>query len=272
MAESRRLRWLRQGIEAVEELDALVAEVDVVVDAIGFTHHHEGLHEPQLDLALNYTVHLPLLQTLNRVPRTLVYLGSRGQYGRVQGVVDESAPQSPIDPQGVHKVALESMIRIYAAKYSWPAVALRLGNCFGPRQPMGNDPGLIAVIVKGILGGEDVQIYGSHERREHMLYAPDLARIVTTLAERSWTGVTLLNVPGLSVSLTELAATLVRLTRKGSYSVRPFPPEIASLHAGEAIFSDARLAELGLRSYTPLEPALDATLRAVARLDHDLAV
>jgi UDP-glucose 4-epimerase len=269
-----RIEWLQDPVERVPELDAIVASADVVIDAMGFTHHAEGIREPRLDHELNYAIHLPLLEAVNRHPRLFLYLGSRGQYGRIAGIVDEDAPQIPLDPQGVHKAAAESMIRIYSARHRWPALSLRLGNCFGPRQPLGADPGLVGGFIVSVLRGEQVVLYGAEDRRQHLLFVGDLARIVVRLLGVRKAGFTALNVPGPRVVLRDVVETLIRLAGRGSYSFRPFPAEVAAIHAGDATLSDARLENLVPCEYTSLEGALGRTLESLepGSLRDDLAV
>src|SRR5579859_5910179 len=66
-----RIQWRRDPIERLADLDDLVRGADAVVDAMGFTHHAEGMSEPALDHELNYAIHLTLISALNRQPRPL---------------------------------------------------------------------------------------------------------------------------------------------------------------------------------------------------------
>lgn len=257
------ITWRREGIEHLADLPEFLGGFDLVVDAMGFTHHHAGLQEPSLDHQLNYAIHLPLIEALNRTPRRLVYLASRGQYGRVSGEADESCPQVPLDVQGVHKMAVEGLIRIFSGRHGWPAVSLRLGNCFGPRQPTGDDPGLIGGFVMNILRDEAIEVYGSPSRVLQAVFVGDLVRTVVTLARQSWTGYEALNFVGPRIGMGDFLDTLIRAAGRGRYTFRPFPPEIAARHGGDSLFSEARLHARAPVTYTPLEQAFRQTLDEV---------
>src|SRR3954454_18867383 len=95
-------------IEHAENLSDVLRSSDAIVDCMGWTCHRSAALDPLYDLELNVQSHVAWL---SRVPprreQRVIYLGSRVQYGRVDGVIDESTPMRPVDVQGVHKLAAE---------------------------------------------------------------------------------------------------------------------------------------------------------------------
>ena len=167
-----KINWLEFRVGDETDLVKLVAEHELVVDAMGLVSHHIGLAEPCLDLELNYLNHLALVTALCQAPRPVVYLGSRGQYGKIIGQAAEDYRQLPLDPQGVHKAAAESVFRIYGERFQFPCLSLRLGNCFGPRQlKEGGDVGLVGGFIRQLLAGQNVELYGSASRKRELLFA-----------------------------------------------------------------------------------------------------
>ncbi len=257
------LRVFLTAIEETTELLALVEESEIIIDSMAWTAHHLALREPLRDLHLNTASHLPLIAALQAAPRggpekTVIYLGSRGQYGKVASAeIREETPMVPEDVQGIHKLAAESHFRVYARQGRFHAQSLRLGNCFGVRQPReGEDLGLIGGFVRDLLAGRTVDVYGG-PRMRYLVHAPDVAEVVFQLAGLRISGFSAFNFAGHAISVEALSRRLHALLGCGKVEVRPMPEEVSRLDVGDAVFSDARLREVlpGL-TLTPLDEAL----------------
>lgn len=256
------IELIEARVEAAADLPGLIADSDVIVDAMAWTSHHLALREPLRDLELNAASHLHLLGAVPpRAGKAIVYLGSRGQYGRVAGAaITEETPMVPEDVQGIHKLAGESYYRVFAGLHGLRAASLRLPNCFGPRQPRGEgDIGLIGGFLHDLLADRTVKVYGA--RRRQLVYAPDVAEVIFRLAADVPLGFTAFNYAGRSLLIEELVRTLVELCGRGGYAVSALPEEIARIDIGEAALSDDRLrARLGALPDTDLRGALAATI------------
>lgn len=247
-----------------DRLEELLRTSDLVIDCIGAALPGRGIDDPGLDCESNYRAHLPLIAALREHATPVIYIGSRSQYGRVEGVVDEDCPQRPLDPQGVHKSAAESMYRIYASQAGFGCASLRLGNCYGPGQPLDkNNPGLIGSFIRDLLGDGKLVLYGGRTRSRHLLYVEDLARTVGELAPMvaRFDGFRAFNLAGCEHTLESIASTLVRLLGRGEYAWETMPGELKEIEPGEARFSHEAIERLlGARQWTPLEVALKRTL------------
>jgi UDP-glucose 4-epimerase len=263
------IRWLRTSSADKSALMAALRDCDLVFDAMGFTRHHVGLADPMLDLQLNYLSHLHLAMALNEVPRPLVYLGTRGQFGRHTCLLLEESPQVPLDPQGVHKSAAESLLRIYSSRHGWPVLSARLDNCFGSGQPVdGGDVGLIGGFIRALRAGERVMLYGDPGRSRRVTYAPDVARWLLDAAERMGSGFSAVNMFGDDVRLVDLLDLLIAQIGRGSYELARFPPDIALLEMGTPEVSrEVFLAHVPSPCMTPLADAIAATLDYFQRED-----
>ncbi len=259
---------LTRVVEPEDVLVDLVAGVDLVVDAMGWTRHLEALRDPLYDLRLNLSCHLPLVRACAEGrPRTVIYLASRHQYGRVEGeVITEDTPQVPVDVQGIHKCAAEHHWRITAPAIGGAVVSLRFGNTFGPAQPVGaGDVGLVGGFIDAALGGRAIVVYSGARRRD-LLFAPDLATVVARVADASLAGFTPLNVSGADVTVVELAEAVVAACGSGSVVLEPLPEHLQRVEVGAARLDATRLVALiePVRP-TPLLDALRVTVTDVRR-------
>jgi nucleoside-diphosphate-sugar epimerase len=256
------ISWHRFSIEDRLKLATALKGCDYVFDAMGFTRHHVGLADPLFDLKLNYVSHVALAVGLNEVPRPLVYLGTRGQFGRHSGTLLEDSPQVPLDPQGIHKSAAESLLRVYSSRHGWPVLSARLDNCFGPGQPVaGDDIGLIGGFIRSLRAGENVMLYGDVGRSRKITYAPDAARWLLDAAERMRGGFSAVNMFGEDVRLVQLLELLIAKIGRGSYELAEFPPEIALLESGASEVSRKSFLEYVPHPHmTPLAESILTTL------------
>lgn len=270
------LVWHRTGVEDGAILSAALAGCDFVIDAMGLTRHHVGLADPLLDLALNHASHLHLLTALLTTPRPVLLLGSRCQFGDLAPDTDEDAPQRPLDPQGVHKAAAEQAFRIYAARNGLSVLSARLGNCFGPGQPLdGDDIGLVGGFIRTLCQGGTVALYGGPERERNLAYAPDAARWLLEAGARLGPGFDAVNMFGQPVRLGRLLESLVRLAGHGDagYAFEPFPAQAAIMDVGAVPFGGGPFSR-----YVPdprptdLETALERTVEYFMRNTHALAL
>ena len=162
--------------------DPQVADVldgcDVVFNCAGQVSHTASMRDPQQDLALNATTHATLLDTILRVcPRArVVYTSTRQVYGRsTVSPVDETHAASPVDVNGVAKLAGEQLHLVYCHAYGIAATALRLTNVYGPRQRLSSDElGFLPVFVRKALLGEQIEIYGNGTQRRDCLHVSDV--------------------------------------------------------------------------------------------------
>lgn len=247
-----RIEWIHQDVEQLNpsQWRSLLGDASLVIDAMGMTRHHVGVEFPERDLQLNYISHLAVIQALKEHPVPVLYLGSRGQYGKMCGRMDESSPMVPLDPQGVHKTAAEAMYRIYSGLYRFDCLSLRLGNCFGPRQPYtGGDLGLVGGLIEKLMAQEEALIFGDETRSRHLIYVEDVVRAIFRLMQHPFTGFEAVNLVGEAVRLDDLMKALIAQLG-GTYSFAPFPPGIARLECGEAEISQDRFLTLAGDSFS----------------------
>lgn len=241
----------------VAERHELLREADLVVDAMGWTAHAAGMADPKRDLARNLLPHIETVLALRESANArVIYLGSRHEYGRAAGVLDEAAPLTPGDVQSIHKAAADHHYRVAASASGLSAVSLRFGNTFGERQPMGPQAGLVGRFIEDLLDDRTVRVFQG-KRTRSVIYAADLASIVVRLASVQTHGYVPLNVPGHELTVPELAELIHRAVGQGSWEEAPMPREVAATEVGEARLAGSAL--VGLIGAIELDP-LDATL------------
>lgn len=256
------VEYILKKIEEVEELQTLLDSHQVVIDCMGWTSHGEAFVNPTFDLELNLLSHFHLIKYLDKRHK-VIYLGSRGQYGKCVGTeIYEETALLPIDVQGIHKNAAEGHFRIYSKRQGFSIISLRLSNCFGPFMKFtGNDIGLIGSMIKDALANKPISVYGTNRMRS-VVYAPDLAAIVSQLIYKDWpAGFTAYNLNGSTVPIHILASEIVRICNKGTILIEEVPEEVKALDTGNEKLNENKIKfVLGELKITPPAIALTSTI------------
>ncbi len=238
---------------------------NVVLDLMALTSHGYGFEHPIQDAMFNLMSHVVLLDLIQEVSYRgrVVLFGSRGQYGRVDDHgFDESVRREPLDPQGVNKAAAERLFELYSRRVGFHCDALRITNCFGPRQKLkGDDIGLVGTFIKELLRNREIDLYGSGDRTKDLLFVNDLVEMVANLLQKPGGGFRALNVGGAAVAVGDLVSLLVEICGTGSYRITPFPEETLQSDVGEAAMDCSALQEIaGVAELTELSCALEITV------------
>jgi len=259
----KQITFLSTTIEETERLAEIVAEYDCVVDAMAWTSHQDAMRNPVYDLTLNARSHLALFACVPALAgKKLIFLGSRGQYGdpKTAAILDDTA-MLPEDIQGIHKVAAESYFRVFSKCHGLDAVALRFPNCFGRCQrTTGSDIGLVGSFIRDALAGHAIEVYGA-SRTRCVVYAQDVANVVSRLCTIPSTGFQGFNMSGQQITIKELAATIVRLVGRGTVVERRMPQEISAIEMGDAVMNQQKLMSgIGRIPKTSLDESLTDTI------------
>ena len=95
--------------------------------------------------------------------------------------VDETHAASPVDVNGVAKLAGEQLHLVYCHAYGLATTALRLTNVYGPRQRLSSDElGFLPVFVRRALLGEPIEIFGDGTQRRDCLHVADVRHAHST--------------------------------------------------------------------------------------------
>jgi UDP-glucose 4-epimerase len=250
--------------EAIAEL-ARGAEPEVIFHLAAQIDVRRSVADPAFDASINVGGTANVLDAARATGSRVVFTSTGGAvYGEGDGQelpLGEDAPIAPMAPYGQSKFAAEGYLALYERLYGLSAVALRLGNVYGPRQDPLGEAGVIAIFCGKLLAGERPTVYGDGRQTRDYIYVDDVVAALLAAAANEASGA--INVgTGRETEVLELIEHLREL--RGDEG---FEPEAAPPRTGEvqrvSIDPGRAERELGWRAETGLVEGLRLTLASV---------
>ena len=168
----------------------------------------------------------------------------------------ESADRRPDAPYGMSKLAAEGYLDLFARLHGLSAVALRLGNVYGPRQDPHGEAGVVAIFCGALLAGTKPKVFGDGKQTRDYIYVGDVVNAFLAASPSDVTGA--INVgTGREASVFDVGNAIA-----AAYGTS-FEPEMAGNRPGEvqriAIAADLARESLGWSAATSLEEGLRLT-------------
>lgn len=229
-------------------MERLVRKQEVIFNLAGQVSHIDSMQDPFTDLEINCRSQLALLDTCRRVaPHTkVVFASTRQIYGRVpedQLPVDERQPPSPVDVNGINKLAGERYHVLYNNVYGIRTSVLRLTNTYGPRLLVKNNrQTAIGWLIRQVIDGETITIFGDGLQLRDFTYVDDVVEAFLIAGANDAANGQVFNVGALEpISLRELAEVLIDVAGSGSFELIPFPAERKAIDIGSIYVDDRKI-------------------------------
>lgn len=162
-------------------------DFDAVIHCAAQSSNALSFRDPQADLKSNQLGTLNLLNFCkSRNIDRFLFTSSMSAYGQPMVLpTPETTPCHPDTFYGIHKMASEHSIRVFAQEYGLNYTILRLYTTYGRGQSLLNrDQGLLSIYLSYILAGEPLVVKGSKDRTRDIIHVTDVvAAIVKALEE-----------------------------------------------------------------------------------------
>lgn len=145
-------------------------KIDAVMHFAAFAYVGESVEHPQKYYANNVVATLNLLNVMVEFNvKKFIFSSTCATYGNPQYLpIDENHPQSPINPYGMSKLMVESILKDYSKAYDFKFVSLRYFNASGcdPECEVGENHSpethLIPLILDAAIGKRDnIKVFGT---------------------------------------------------------------------------------------------------------------
>jgi UDP-glucose 4-epimerase len=260
-----RVRLELADVRSAPDLRALITGQDYLFNLAGQSSHVASMADPLTDLDTNCRAQLALLEVCREVnPRVaIVFASTRQIYGRATYLpVDERHPLSPVDVNGVSKMAGEAFHLLYHNVFGVRASSLRLTNTYGPGMRIKDArQTFVGIWLRNLIEGRPLEVWGGMQQRD-FTYVEDAVEAFLLAAACPDAAGRAFNIGGDRViRLQELAELMIAANGAGELRVESFPPERKRIDIGDYYADDEQFRRLtGWRPHVTLEQGLERTL------------
>lgn len=185
---SRNLKHLRDKIRFIsgdftyrEHLIEAFEGQDIIYHFISTANPASSWNDPlgEIEKNLKNSVQLFKLASACGIKK-IVFPSSGGTiYGRQHTTIKENTLPNPFNPYGIAKLASEYFLNYFRESTGIATDVYRIGNAYGPRQPMDTPNGVIAVWMGKIMRGEEIHVYGDSDTVRDYIFVGDIAYLMT---------------------------------------------------------------------------------------------
>ena len=250
-------KWLR-GVDTVFHLAALPSVPDSMRDPRAY-------FQTNVEGTLNV-----LLAARDAGATSVVHSSSSEVYGATQFLpIDEEHPQQARSPYAATKIAADKLAESFHHSYGLPVAIIRPFNTYGPRQSAG---AVVPYIVRQALTKPQVRLSSLTPERDFIFVADTVDGYIRAVGCPAAVGQAINIGSGVSVSIGELAATIIRLLGRdipiveGEQRVHPYQGDVDRVCADNSRARDV----LGWQPQYPLVDGLTCVIDWIQNnLDQD---
>lgn len=182
----RNLRYPQERLEIFPGSLLDSSSIDEALENIAYVFHFissgspaASIDNPQKDIKESVISTVSLLDAcLRHGVQRIIYHSSGGAiYGDVKsGYAKEDQLLSPLTPYSINKLCIEQYLNYYKRHFGLDYIAYRISNPYGERQPLEGISGVISILLRKVLRGETIDIFGNSIR--DYIYAKDAAGLI----------------------------------------------------------------------------------------------
>jgi nucleoside-diphosphate-sugar epimerase len=216
----------------------LIKGQDYLFNLAGQTSHLDSMNDPFTDLDINAKAQLSILEACRKNNRCIriVFASTRQIYGKPQYLpVDEKHPLSPVDVNGINKIAGEQYHLLYNQVHEIRSSVLRLTNTYGPRMRIKDaKQTFLGIWIRNLIEKKPIQVFGDGKQRRDYNYVDDVvdALIIAATQNESVGKVYNLGAPD-PLSLEDTANIMCQGIEGSDYQMIPFPEERKAIDVGD---------------------------------------
>ena len=215
----------------------LIQGQDYLFNLAGQSSHLDSMTDPFTDLEINCRAQLSILEAArHRNPNVkIVFASTRQVYGRPTYLpVDEQHLLSPVDVNGINKVAGEFYHILYNDVYHVRSCVLRMTNTYGPGMRVKDArQTFLGLWIRLLVERLPFEVWGGDQLRD-FTYVDDAVDALLISAASDEANGKVFNLGGVSpITLKNLAELLVELNGEGTYTTVPFPAQFQPIDIGD---------------------------------------
>ena len=184
------IEQMTEEFGVISSMRRALAGIDIVYHLVSSTVPGTSL-DSLADIDANLVGTVRLLELMKEMPvKRIVYLSSGGAvYGEPEQVpIPENHPLRPVCSYGAVKVAIENYLLLFRRLYGLSPVILRPANAFGSSQGHIGEQGLISTVLRKMIDGTPVTIWGDGSAVRDYIHVRDLVDLCMLVGESDHCG------------------------------------------------------------------------------------
>jgi len=164
-------------------LDFISREIDYVIHLAAESHVDRSIDNPLAFVDSNLKGTANILELVRKHKARMVHVSTDEVYGHL-GKDDppftEESTLAPRSPYSATKAGSDLLVQSYIETFGINASVTRCCNNFGPRQ---GDEKLIPTVIRSIVKGDKIPVYGTGENIREWIHAQDHAKAILEVLE-----------------------------------------------------------------------------------------
>ena len=164
-------------------LDFISREIDYVIHLAAESHVDRSIDNPLAFVDSNLKGTANILELVRKHKARMVHVSTDEVYGHL-GKDDppftEESTLAPRSPYSATKAGSDLLVQSYIETFGIDASITRCCNNFGPRQ---GDEKLIPTVIRSIVKGDKIPVYGTGENIREWIHAQDHAKAILEVLE-----------------------------------------------------------------------------------------
>src|SRR3989338_1754187 len=182
------ITFIKGDTRDVAALQLAIAGQDIIYDCAAQVSHLISVKDPQLDIEITLRGGMNVLETVRQFNKNaiLIYAGTRGAIGKmVHKPITEEHPTSPMDINGINKLAVEKYYLLYHRMHGMNTCVVRINNTYGERADMKHgDYGIVNFFLRKAMRNEQISINGEGLQTRDYNYVQDVVDALLLVAQK----------------------------------------------------------------------------------------
>jgi len=161
-----------------DPLDFISADVDYVIHLAAESHVDRSIDNPLSFVDSNLKGTANVLELVRKHKARMVHVSTDEVYGHLERddpPFTEESPLAPRSPYSATKAGSDLLVQSYIETFGIDASITRCCNNYGPRQ---GDEKLIPTVIRSIVKGDKIPVYGTGENIREWIHAEDHAKAI----------------------------------------------------------------------------------------------
>ena len=159
-------------------LDFITEDVDYVIHLAAESHVDRSIDNPLEFVDSNLKGTANVLELVRKHRSRMVHVSTDEVYGHLERddpPFTEESPLAPRSPYSATKAGSDLLVQSYIETFGIDASITRCCNNYGPRQ---GDEKLIPTVIRSIVKGDKIPVYGTGENIREWIHAEDHAKAI----------------------------------------------------------------------------------------------